>query len=68
VDDWTVYNVSIGYDFSKFSDSGRGFDATVGIRNLTDEEPPFADESFGYFTRLHDAYGRIYWARLGYRF
>ena len=33
-----------------------------------DEEPPFADESFGYFTRLHNAYGRVYWARLGYRF
>jgi outer membrane receptor protein involved in Fe transport len=46
----------------------RGFEASVGIRNLTDEDPPFADESYGYFTRLHNAYGRVYWARLGYRF
>jgi len=68
VDEWRVYNVTLSYDFSRFSDRVAGFDAAVGIRNLTDEEPPFADESFGYFTRLHNAYGRVYWARVGYRF
>jgi outer membrane receptor protein involved in Fe transport len=68
VDDWTVYNLTFSYDFSQLSDMTRGFEASVGIRNLTDEDPPFADESYGYFTRLHNAYGRVYWARLGYRF
>ena len=28
----------------------------------------FMDESFGYFTRLHNTYGRVYWARVGYSF
>jgi outer membrane receptor protein involved in Fe transport len=68
VDDWTVYNVTLSYDFAQLSDKTRGFDASIGIRNLTNEEPPFADESFGYFTRLHNAYGRVYWARVGYSF
>jgi outer membrane receptor protein involved in Fe transport len=68
VDDWTVYNLTFGYDFSELSDLTRGLDLSVGVRNLTNEEPPFADESFGYFTRLHNAYGRVYWARVGYRF
>jgi outer membrane receptor protein involved in Fe transport len=68
VEDWTIYNLTLSYDFSQLSDMTRGFDAAIGIRNLTDEDPPFADESYGYFTRLHDANGRTYWARLGYRF
>lgn len=68
VDDWTVYNLTLSYDFSHFSGWADGFDASLGVRNLTNEEPPFADESFGYFTRLHNAYGRVYWARVGYRF
>jgi iron complex outermembrane receptor protein len=68
VEDWTVYNLSLGYDFGYMSDRARGFDATFGIRNLTNEEPPFADESYGYFTRLHNTYGRVYWFRVGYSF
>jgi outer membrane receptor protein involved in Fe transport len=68
VDDWTVYNLTFGYDFSEFSGMASGLDLSAGIRNLTDEDPPFADESFGYFTRLHNPYGRVYWFRIGYRF
>lgn len=68
VDDWTVYNVTLSYDFAALSEKARGLDMSIGIRNLTNEEPPFADESFGYFTRLHNAYGRVYWARVGYSF
>ena len=68
VDDWTVYNVTLSYDFAELSERAKGFDASIGIRNLTDEDPPFADESYGYFTRLHNAYGRVYWAKVGYRF
>ncbi|MGK2927714.1 MAG: TonB-dependent receptor domain-containing protein [Lysobacterales bacterium] len=68
VDAWRVYNVALGYDFAALSEQTRGLTATVGIRNLTDEKPPFADESYGYFTHLHNSYGRVYWAQLGYRF
>ena len=67
VKDWTVYNVTVGYDFSRL-DRASGLILTAGIRNLTNEEPPFADESFGYFSRLHNTYGRVYWARVGYEF
>jgi outer membrane receptor protein involved in Fe transport len=67
VKDWTVYNVTVGYDFSHF-DRASGLILTAGIRNLSNEEPPFADESFGYFSRMHNTYGRVYWARVGYEF
>ncbi len=41
---------------------------TAGVRNLTDEEAPFADESYGYFSRLHNTYGRVLWGQLTYEF
>jgi outer membrane receptor protein involved in Fe transport len=68
VEDWTVYNLTLGYDFSSLDNRASGLILTAGINNLTDEEPPFADESYGYFTRLHNTYGRVYWARVGYQF
>ncbi len=68
VDSWTVYNLAVGYDFSRISAAAKGFELTAGIRNLTNELPPFADESPGYFTALHDSYGRVYWFKLGYSF
>ena len=68
VESWRVYNLTLGYDFSALDNRASGIILTGGIRNLTNEEPPFADESFGYFTRLHNTYGRVYWARIGYQF
>mgnify|MGYP001817353637 CR=1 FL=1 len=68
VEDWTVYNLTLGYNFAGFNNWSNGLVLTGGVRNLTNEEPPFADESFGYFTRLHNTYGRVYWVRIGYQF
>ena len=68
VDDWTVFNLMFGYDFSDMGGMASGLDLSAGIRNVTNEDPPFADESFGYFTRLHNPYGRVYWLRVGYSF
>jgi iron complex outermembrane receptor protein len=45
---------------------------TVGIRNLTDKEPPFSNQiavfQTGYDPRFADPVGRVYYARLGYDF
>lgn len=68
VESWKVYNLTLSYDFAAMSDKAQGLMVSAGIRNLTNEEPPFADDSFGYFTSLHDSYGRVFWARVGYRF
>jgi iron complex outermembrane receptor protein len=68
VDSWTVYNLAMRYDFSSRDDALGGLVVSAGVRNLTDEDPPFADESFGYFTGLHNSYGRVVWAQIGYDF
>jgi outer membrane receptor protein involved in Fe transport len=69
VDDWTVYNLALGYDFADATGGwAQGLSLTAGVRNLTDEEPPFADESFGHLTRLHNSYGRVLWGQLTYQF
>ena len=68
VEDWTVYNLTLGYDFAGMGNWSNGLILNGGIRNLSNEEPPFADESYGYLTRLHNTYGRVYWFRVGYQF
>jgi len=68
VESWTVYNLALRYDFSAQSSWLEGLKLSAGVRNLTDEQPPFADESFGYFRGLHDSYGRVVWAKADYTF
>jgi len=56
VDDWNTVNVSGEYRFS----AGM-FDQSVvriGINNLFDEDPPLADENFGYLASLHNPFGQ----------
>jgi outer membrane receptor protein involved in Fe transport len=68
VDDWTVTNLTLRYDFGSRSDMLSGLRLSGGVRNLSDEQPPFADESFGYFRSLHNSYGRVLWAKADYEF
>ncbi len=68
IDSWTVYNLAFNYDFASRNDALSGLRINLGVRNLTDEKPPFADESFGYLTRLHNPYGRVVWGQLAYAF
>ena len=68
VSSWTIWNLAFNYDFGGHDGALNGLGIQAGVRNLTNEEPPFADESFGYFTHLHDSYGRVYWFKLGYAF
>ncbi|MXO88067.1 TonB-dependent receptor domain-containing protein [Alteraurantiacibacter aestuarii] len=59
VDDWFVMNASISYSI----DNDGPLDGTrfrFGINNLTNKAPPLADESYGYFSDLHDGRGRQY--------
>ena len=68
VESWTTYNLGLTYDFGSSSSWAQGLRLNAGVRNLTDEDPPFADESFGYFTALHNSYGRVVWGQLTYTF
>lgn len=47
---------------------GEGSTVTLGINNLLDEEPPAADESFGYEGELHASRGRYMYLRASYAF
>ena len=64
VDSWTTADVSYTYSFGEtgfFSDAN----ITLGIQNVTDEEPPFVPVITGFDGTLHDARGRIYSVRVG---
>lgn len=56
VDSWTTVNITGEYRFSSgmFDDSV----VRVGVNNLFDEDPPLADENFGYLASLHSPYGQ----------
>ncbi|WP_321392578.1 TonB-dependent receptor plug domain-containing protein [Emcibacter sp.] len=68
VDSWTTFDVAMKY---RFTDNGNAIDGTVlglGVRNVGDKQPPFADESNGYFTSLHNSYGRVWWLSVSKEF
>jgi outer membrane receptor protein involved in Fe transport len=68
VDDWTVYNLGLSYSLTDSVGWASGLTLNAGIRNLTNEKPPFADETFGYFSSLHNSYGRVTWGQVTYSF
>ncbi|WP_252260012.1 TonB-dependent receptor domain-containing protein [Erythrobacter aurantius] len=57
VDDWFTMNFGISYTI----ENDTALDGTrlrFGINNLLDEDPPLADESYGFYGSLHSARGR----------
>lgn len=58
VDDWFVMNASVSYTIE---DTGTALDDTrikFGFNNIFNQDPPIADQSFGFFSNLHSARGR----------
>ncbi|TRD12123.1 TonB-dependent receptor [Erythrobacter insulae] len=58
VGDWFTLNFGISYSID---DTGTAIDGTrlrFGVNNILDEDPPIADESFGFYGSLHSARGR----------
>lgn len=62
IEDWISADVYGQYGFA----SGwlQGTTVRLGVRNLTDEDPPLADESYGYLGDLHSNRGRYWYASL----
>ncbi len=57
VDDWFTLNFGISYTI----DDDSAIDGTrlrFGVNNIFNEDPPLADESFGFYGSLHSARGR----------
>ncbi|MEQ8559182.1 MAG: TonB-dependent receptor [Henriciella sp.] len=57
VDSAIRHNAYVQYTFGY--DTEKPLQLRVGARNLFDEEPPLADESFGYMGGLHSSRGRF---------
>lgn len=66
VDSWLVFGAYWQHDFSILGDSIKNF--RIGVRNLLDEAPPLADESFGFNAAIHNSRGRFWYARVGVEF
>lgn len=62
VDEWLIANVSVDYRFDRgpLDDTRLRF----GVRNVTDEAPPLADESLSYDTAYHNFKGRFYYVQI----
>lgn len=66
VGDWAYANVYLQYTFDKGALDNTRF--RLGVRNITNEEPPIADSSFGYLGSLHSSRGRYWYASVRKRF
>ena len=66
VDDWAYANVYVQYTFDEGAMDGTRF--RIGARNVTNEDPPLADSSFGYLGGLHSNRGRYWYASVRKRF
>ena len=62
VQDWTTHNLYVQYEVEKGPLSGTRL--RIGARNITNEEPPLANERFGYDGRLHSNRGRWWYATI----
>ncbi len=57
----TTYNASMDY---KFELAGANSRVRFGVKNLTDERAPLADDYFGFMSDAHSDYGRSFYVDL----
>ena len=62
VDSLTTYDLQLAYKGIKSSQ------ITFGIENISDKNPPFANEEEGYDPAIHNPIGRFYYASYNYKF
>lgn len=67
VSDQFTLNASISYTVDN-NTALNGTRLKFGINNLFNEDPPLADESYGYFSELHSARGRQFVVELRKKF
>lgn len=58
----SMITVNMYADYT-FNDAGLLDDTRIrlGVKNIADEQPPIADESFGYFSSVHSNRGRYFY-------
>lgn len=63
VDEWLTHNLYVQYEFDKGGPLD-GARVRIGARNLFDEDPPLADDRFGYNGSVHSNRGRWWYASI----
>lgn len=58
VSDWFTLNATVAYTFNDGALDGTRI--RLGLNNVFNRDPPLADESFGFFSELHSARGRVF--------
>ena len=67
VDDWYTINGYVTYEINSATpDDSTAL--TLGVRNLTNELPPYADETYGFFTGLYSSEGRVIYGQISRSF
>jgi iron complex outermembrane recepter protein len=66
VDPFLTLDFTYGYTFRELI--GESTTLRVGVRNLTDADPPFVDTTNGYDYEIHDPRGRLLYAKLTQEF
>jgi len=66
VSSWTTFNTSVRY----VAPEGplEGTSVRVGVNNVTDEEPPLANQLFGFYTSLYNPRGRFWYLEVSKAF
>ena len=59
VEDWFTLNLSVAYTI-KNDTALDGTRLRFAINNLFDRDPPLADETYGFYSDLHNARGRVF--------
>ena len=62
VPSWTTVDFRLGYRFDEgiWRGYGKGLHLQVGVGNIADKQPPFANTVWGYNQGLHSPLGRTY--------
>ena len=67
-DRFNTVDAQVNIDFREMFGSESAFTASLGVTNLTDEDPPFVATNGGFESRTHDPRGRIVYLQLGTEF
>jgi outer membrane receptor protein involved in Fe transport len=70
IDSWTTFDVQYSYDLTDHLNFHGDTRMTLGLNNVTDEDPPFVSSNvsggndFGYDVKVHDPRGRMLYFRI----
>lgn len=66
VSSWTTFNASVRYT----AEDGllEGTSARLGVNNVTDKDPPLANQLFGFYTSLYNPRGRFWYLEVSKSF